>query len=120
MNQPNQNPNPPDQKKNKNRLLSLRKLARTPYDKKIIQTAIADGLTDDDIKIMLGHPTGPMDNQELPDNYDVDVDDGSDQGAPQQAKQSEGAVKPPPSESPDSGKAVLAHIAGLLTHLSKG
>ena len=123
MDQPTQNQ--PNQKENKNRLLSLRKLARTPYDKTIIQTAINDGMTDDDIKIMLGHPTGPTDPHELPENYDVDVQDdeadqlNDDQDAPKQVRQDEGPADTAIPRAPDSGKAILSHIAGLLTHLSK-
>jgi hypothetical protein len=105
------------------RVRELRRLARTPYDVQLIRNAIADGLDDDQIRVMLGYTPGAADNHELPGNYDVDVTEGDDATGAADASPPVGEAGAPPQipakGGDDSSKSVLAHIAGLLAHLSK-
>lgn len=103
------------------RARGLSKLARTDYDRKLIQGMIQDGLDDGTIKAVLGYQEGEEpDTQVMPGSFDVEM---AEEGEGELPEQDQG---PSPSSKPlkeaegkqKSGKAI-EHLVGLLQHLSK-
>lgn len=102
------------------RARSLSKLARTDYDRKIVQGMIQDGLDDDTIRAVLGYQKGEEpDPQVMPGSFDVETQDEEEDPSAPAVEQ---AASQQSSKSPKQGKSdgsPIHHLVGLLQHFTK-
>lgn len=103
------------------RARSLSKLARTDYDRKLVQGMIQDGLDDDTIRAVLGYQKGEEpDPQVMPGSFDVETqDEEEDPSAPALQEAAAGPASGKPQKPGKADGNPIHHLVGLLQHFTK-